>query len=310
MMKVPSTDGLQGSAMFKRYVSHPFQGVAGYLFFILVRLLPLSWASAIGGWMGRTIGPKLGITKRAQRNIAIAYPNNTPLETESVIRDMWDNLGRTVMEYPLLDRIRIAGDAPHVEIVGTEHLDGFRDDGKPGIFFSAHIANWEIPAICITSRGISSHLVYRAPNNPYVEKLFQRRHLKEGTLIPKGAKGARIALKALAGGGHLGMLVDQKMNDGIPVPFFGQDAMTAPALAQFALKYNCPIVPVRTERLGGVKFRTTVYPPLDIRPTGDRQADIQTIMNEVNRILENWIRELPAQWLWLHNRWPDDVTKL
>ena len=44
------------------------------------------------------------------------------------------------------------------------------------------------------------------------------------------------------------MLVDQKMNDGIPVPFFGRDAMTAPALALLALRYDCAVVPIRMER--------------------------------------------------------------
>jgi Kdo2-lipid IVA lauroyltransferase/acyltransferase len=294
--------------MIKRYLSHPLQGLASHIFFLLVQFLPISWASAIGGWLGRTIGPGLGLTRRARKNLAIAFPELSTDEMERLVLKMWDNLGRTVMEYPLLGRIRTQGANPHVEIIRAKNIDLMRDDDKPGIFFSGHIANWEIPAICISAHGLTSHLVYRAPNNPYVEKLFQRRHLKDGTLIPKGAKGARIALKALAQGGHLGMLVDQKMNDGIAVPLFGHDAMTAPALAQFALKFNCPVIPIRVERLQGVKFRVTCFPPLEIKPSGDRQADILTITTEVNRILESWIREQPAQWLWLHNRWPDNIT--
>ena len=294
--------------MIKRYLSHPLQGLASHIFFLLVQFLPISWASAIGGWLGRTIGPGLGLTRRARKNLAIAFPELSTDEMERLVLKMWDNLGRTVMEYPLLGRIRTQDANPHVEIIRAKNIDLMRDDDKPGIFFSGHIANWEIPAICISAHGLTSHLVYRAPNNPYVEKLFQRRHLKDGTLIPKGAKGARIALKALAQGGHLGMLVDQKMNDGIAVPLFGHDAMTAPALAQFALKFNCPVIPIRVERLQGVKFRVTCFPPLEIKPSGDRQADILTITTEVNRILESWIREQPAQWLWLHNRWPDNIT--
>jgi KDO2-lipid IV(A) lauroyltransferase len=285
------------------------QGLAGHLFFALIRLLPITAASGLGGWIGRTIGPRLGVTKRARGNLRHAFPEMTGPEIETIVRDMWDNLGRTVMEYPLLGRIRVYEDdahvEDHVEVVGAEHLDNLRDDGKPGIFFSGHLANWEIPAISITRRGLKSHLVYRAPNNPYVNDLFRRRHLSDGTLIPKGPAGARLALKALANGGHLGMLVDQKMNDGIAAPLFGRDAMTAPALAQLALKFDCPVVPVRCERLGGVSFRITCYPPLDLAPSGDREADVLRITTQVNSILEGWIRERPAQWLWLHSRWPD-----
>ena len=235
--------------MFKRYVSHPLQGLASHLFFLLMKLLPITWASALGGWSGRLIGPRLGISKRARRNITIAFPEKSKDEIEKLVRQMWDNLGRTVMEYPLLNRIRVGGNNPHVELVGVEYLELLRDDDKPGLLFSGHLGNWEIPAICISAQGLPQHFVYRSPNNPYVEKLFERTHLIDGTPIPKGAKGARLALKALSQGGHLAMLIDQKMNDGIAAPFFGHDAMSAPALAQFALKFKCPVIPVRVERL-------------------------------------------------------------
>ena len=103
----------------------------------------------------------------------------------------------------------------------------------------------------------------------------------------------------------MAMLVDQKMNDGISVPFLGREAMTAPALAELALKKNCPIVPARVERLKGAHFRVTFYPPLEKPNSGDRKTDILSIMTEVNLILGAWITEQPEQWLWIHNRWPD-----
>jgi KDO2-lipid IV(A) lauroyltransferase len=293
--------------MLKRYLSHPLQGLAAQIFFALVKLLPISWASACGGFLGRTIGPGHRISKRARRNLAIAFPDLSTPEIERLVLAMWDNLGRTVMEYPLLNRILVAGKDAHIELIGAEYLDLLKHDGEPGLFFSGHLANWEIPAICVAKLGLTPHLIYRSPNNPYVEKLFQRRHLKDSTLIQKGAKGARMALKALLQGGHLGMLVDQKMNDGIAVPLFGHDAMTAPALAQLALKFECPVVPIRVERLEGVAFRVTCYPPLEIKPSGDKAADIKAVTTQVNGILESWIRQQPAQWLWLHNRWPDDT---
>ena len=101
------------------------------------------------------------------------------------------------------------------------------------------------------------------------------------------------------------MLVDQKMNDGIAVPFFGRAAMTAPALAQLGLRYRCPVVPVRLERLAGCRFRVTIHPPLSFPDTGDQAADVRTTMTAVNALLEGWIRAGPEQWLWLHRRWPD-----
>jgi Kdo2-lipid IVA lauroyltransferase/acyltransferase len=113
-------------------------------------------------------------------------------------------------------------------------------------------------------------------------------------------------MQALKSGKHLGMLLDQKMNDGIAVPFFGVPAMTAPALAALALRFDCAVLPVRAERLGRApKFRVTVQAPLSIPRTGDRAADALALMTEVNARMEEWIRAAPGQWLWLHRRWPD-----
>ena len=294
---------MTAATVIQRYLSYPLQGLLAHTLFFLVRLLPLSTASNIGGRLGRWIGPKIGVTRRARRNLSLAFPEKTPEQIDLIIAGMWENLGRVLFEYPLLNRIDMKHD---VEIVGGEHLDGLRDDGIPGILFGGHFANWEVVPMVPGTRGLSAHNFYRRPNNPYVEKLFMRNHLNGGNeMIPKGPKGARAGLKVLDQGGHLGMYIDQKMNDGIAVPFFGRDAMTAPALAQFALKYDCPVVAGRIERLGGVKFRVTYYPPMKIEKTGDRRADIHRIMTQVNETLEGWVRERPEQWLWLHNRWPN-----
>lgn len=281
------------------------QAILAYPAFFLVRLIPLDLASALGGWLGRTVGPWLAVTRRARRNLARAFPEKKEAEIEAIVKAMWDNLGRTSFEFPHLDRLRFAGERPHVEMVGRRYVDLLRDDGRPGIFFSGHLANWEVAALGAIHRGVAIHLVYRAPNNPLIEGLFHHRQPGQGELIRKGASGARRALQLLKAGGHVGMLVDQKMNDGIPVKFFGRAAMTAPALAQFALRYRCPVIPARVERLDGARFRITVHPPLEHPASGDRARDVAAMMADVNLLIEGWVRERPEQWLWIHNRWPD-----
>ncbi|MDH5748039.1 MAG: lipid A biosynthesis lauroyl acyltransferase [Rhodospirillales bacterium] len=291
--------------VIRHRVVHPLQAAGAYLAFTVLRLIPLAWASAVGGWLGRTFGPYLGITSRARRNLSLAFPEKTKSEIEAIIAAMWDNLGRTAFEYPHLDRLRFYDDGGDVEVLNPEHIDALKNDGKAGIFFSAHLANWEVAALGAVRRGLPIHLIYRAPNNPWVDRLFHHRLPGDSEMIPKGSIGAKRAIKMLTSGEHLGMLVDQKMNDGIAVPFFGRDAMTAPALALFALKYDCPVVPARVERLKGARFRITVFPPLEIVRTGDIHSDILANMTRVNAMIESWIREKPEQWLWLHNRWPE-----
>jgi len=103
----------------------------------------------------------------------------------------------------------------------------------------------------------------------------------------------------------VGQTIHWKMNDGIPVPFFGRPAMTSSAIAFLALRFECDVFPLRVERLAGARFRVTVSPALPLPRSGDRQADAASLMTSVNATLEAWIRDRPELWLWVHRRWPD-----
>jgi len=295
---------LADSPSGSRRILYWFQAAVARALFGIARMLPLDTASAVGGWLGRTIGPRFGKSKLARRNLARAFPEKSPAEIEAIVRGMWDNLGRTAFEYPNLDREPLMASG-RVELRGVEHFEAMRDDGRSGILFSGHFANWEVMGLCSAEGGAPLNLIYRAPNNPFMSWLYHHRRSGEAEMIPKGSAGAKRALELLKGTAHLGMLVDQKMNDGIPVPFFGRDAMTAPALAQFAFRYECPVLPARIERTGGARFRLTVFPPMVFEKSGDRRADITNAMAAVNALIESWIRERPEQWLWVHRRWPD-----
>jgi Kdo2-lipid IVA lauroyltransferase/acyltransferase len=267
--------------------------------------LPLDCASALGAAMGRVIGPFLPISKHARRNIKHAFPGLSESEIADVIRRMWDNLGRVAAEYPHLKKIRVFEPGGRVETHGFEHMDRAVAAGRRMIIFSGHIANWEIGMLAAVQYGISVAQIYRAANNPLVDRMITRFRGDAGELIPKGAVAARRAIATLRRGAHLTMLADQKMNDGIPVPFFGRPAMTAPALAALALRFDCDVLPARVERLDGAHFRLTVFPPLPLPHSGDPHADAAALMTQVNAILEEWVRDRPEQWFWVHRRWPD-----
>ncbi len=291
-----------------RALVYPLEAIGAVLLFGLFRALPLDAASGFGGWLGRTLGPRLGITRRAVRNIRRALPEKTDVEIAVIITEMWDNLGRVVGEYPHLDRIGAAPEkGGRVTVEDWSLVEPFRgEDGAPCILFSGHLANWEAFALYARNNGLGYAQIYRPANNPMVDALMRRvRRLDDADIAPKGAGGARKAIKLLRAGKRIGMLVDQKLNDGIDVPFFGLSAMTAPAPAQLGLRLGCAVVPARIERLGGCHFRVSFLPPLTLPDTGDRKSDVAAMMGEVNRLLEGWIRERPGQWLWLHRRWPD-----
>jgi KDO2-lipid IV(A) lauroyltransferase len=289
-----------------RGVQYWAEAAGAYVLFAVFRLLPLDWASAVGGFLARLIGPRLGVSNRAVQNLRRAMPEIGEARAWEIMRGMWDNVGRVVAEFPHLDEVNVYEPGGRVETRGTDILDPLLAAGKKLIFVSAHFGNWEVASLAASQRGLRIAQVYRAANNPLIDRLIGRfRGISGSELIPKGAIAARRAIQALREGRHLALLVDQKMNDGIPVPFFGRPAMTAPAVAQLALRFDCAIIPVRVDRLGGAHFRLTVFPPVDIANTGNRATDIAATMEHVNAVLESWIRERPELWFWLHRRWPD-----
>ena len=175
---------------------------------------------------------------------------------------------------------------------------------RAAIFVGAHLGNWELAPKIGKDNGVPMVLIYRHANNPYVDALLYRlRRAGYEGLFPKGVVGAAKLIKALKQGNSIAMLVDQKMNDGIAVPFFGHPAMTAPATAQLAMKYRVSIIMARVVRSGGAHFKAQVMPPLDLMTSGDAKQDALAIMTQVNRQLEQWIREHPEQWFWVHKRW-------
>jgi len=279
-----------------------FAGLAMRLF----AALPRAKASAVGGWIARTLGTRLGITRRARRNLARALPELDRAAQDRVILEMWDNLGRVVGEFPHLKTMDAYRPGAAIQASGLENVDAAVARGKPVMFYSGHFGNWEVAALAAALYGLKLAAIYRAANNPLVDRMMidLRRDLGADP-IPKGPLGARKILAAIKAGQSLCMLVDQKMNDGIAVPFFGRDAMTAPAIAELALRYDCTVLPARVERLPGAKFHVTVFPPHALPASGDKAADVLALMTTINATLEGWIRERPGHWFWLHRRWPD-----
>ena len=285
-------------------LGYAVQAALLWLFIAICRILPVDWASALGGGIGRTLGPRMGQNKKVLRNLERALPDNSPQENRRIMRGMWDNLGRVMAEYPHLSRICERLEGGRLEIVGIEHVHNMAKSGKSGILFGAHLANWEVAPYSARHVGLNLGLIYRAPNNEWVDRLL--RGLRDAPhQFRKGSEGARALFGLLRQGGMAAMLVDQKMNDGIAVPFFGREAMTAPAIAQFAIRLGTILVPARTERLKGARFRITLFPALEMPNTGDRTADELALMTCINGMIEGWIRAKPEDWLWLHRRWPD-----
>ncbi|WP_183204814.1 lysophospholipid acyltransferase family protein [Brevundimonas lenta] len=285
-----------------RLESAAFAGFIG-----LMRLLGLERASALGGWLLKTLGPKVSTQKTVMRNLRIAFPEMSQAEREALATAQWEQTGRTFAETAVMDQLTPA--SGRIDIVGLERLHAIRDSGRPVVLVSGHMANIEVMAAVIMAAGVPCQVTYRAANNPYVDKQIRDARARYGVKLfaPKGGDGARELLAGMARGESVALMNDQKFNEGPEVIFFGQPVNAAPGPSRLALRFGTVVQPMSVVRLPGVRFRVTAHEPIELQNTGDRQGDIARGVQAITTFIEERVREHPVDWFWVHKRWPDKV---
>lgn len=298
---------LEKPPALKRPIRHRLEAAAARAVFAVLSRLPIERASGFGGWLGRTVGPLTGAHRTAARNIASALPALSEEDRSRVLSDMWENFGRTMMEYAVLPHLACAQpERIALDGAGLAALAALASAGKPAVLFGGHLGNWEMAPIAFARAIKPITIVYRAANNPLVDKIIADvRGIYTTGMAPKSAAGTRQILGALGSGEIVMMLVDQKINSGKEIPFFGRGAFTGPGVAKIAMRLNCPVFPVRTQRLDGARFKVTVEDPWTF-PHEGHDANVAAALTRINQRLEEWIRAQPGQWMWMHKRWPKE----
>jgi len=276
-----------------------FEALIMALFWTFCAWLSPSRASAFGGRLLRLIGPRLPKHRIFRLNLGLVFPEKPPAEIDTLARAAWGNAGAVLAEYPHLKAIREQG----IETVIQGDSDVFRHH-KPAIFVSAHVANWEICVAAIVRLGIPLTGLYSPLQNPWLDRLLWNRRLALECGMLKRDDSMRPLIRQLNKGDSLGFLVDQRIDSGSPVPFFGMDKMTTLAPARLALRFGCEMIPVRAERLKNACYRVTFYE--SITPddaAADEQEQALQMMRKTHVQFENWIRERPGEWLCSKRRW-------
>jgi Kdo2-lipid IVA lauroyltransferase/acyltransferase len=276
--------------------------------FALARALGPDRSSAIGGAIARRLGPLLPQHRIGLENLRAAFPDKSEAEIRAILAGAWENIGRLGAEYPhlgqLFDYDHYSGEIGRIEVDGIEHFIALAEDGKPALIFSAHLANWELPPICAARYGLDSTVVFRPPNEPAAAHVLHEIRSQTMGGLEAARQGAAFAMRGvLERGGHLGMLIDQHFTRGVTVDFLGRPAFTNPIMGKFARAFDCPVHGVRVIRLPAGRFRLQLTPALDLPRDAEGLVDVQGAMQAMTRVVEDWVREHPEQWLWMHRRW-------
>ncbi|MEK0084572.1 lysophospholipid acyltransferase family protein [Benzoatithermus flavus] len=260
-------------------------------------------ASDLGAQIGRLIGPHTVKHKQITRNLRIAFPHWLPHRIEDMALHTWRQIGRTIAEYPYLPRICDPAEG-RIRVVDLGGLDLVRRTGKPGIFVSAHLANWNVSPVALAWSGLPLTVIYARQKNTTLEAKIEQWRAAIGCSFLEVRQAGRQMLRELQRGRSLGILMDQRYDRGEEIPFFGIPATTSVGPAKLALHLGLPLIPVRVQRLQGARFVITFFQP--IRPEPDLPPDetARDMILKVNRMFERWIRETPEQWLCAKRRWP------
>ncbi len=276
-----------------------------------VSMLPLRTALAVGGFIGRmawVLSP--GLRRDVRANLAIAFPEWSSVERDSVARDCLVHLGWVGGEM-----ISFVGHSEAIERyveVSPEALATIRHAhlrGKGIVMVLGHIGNWELTCRLSPLLGSVGVIAKRSWHRS-LDVLAERARAANGvaTLWRSDPGTARNMLKLLKGGGTLGILIDQDIESvqRVFVPFFDRLAATPRGAADLALRFGAAVLVVTCHRRGskrGDGHRLEVIEvPYDSSPS-NADAEVQRLTAACTRVQEEAIRRRPAEWVWMHNRW-------
>jgi KDO2-lipid IV(A) lauroyltransferase len=267
-------------------------------------LLPLALCRVIGRALGMFMFVCVPRVRRvALENLRNAYGTTlSEKEIHAIARGAAINVGIVAAEFAHLPRLTPENIARWVTVEGAGHFD--RD--RPGFILSAHLGNWEWMATVIKNLGFNVAEVVRPLDAPAMNAYVDRIRTSRGVRTIDKTGGGQEMLRLLKEGWIVGVLADQSPRESaVPVTFFGRQCWATVAPAMVALRQKMPIVVVTMTRDASGHYTLRISPPVALERSGDFRADLITITQRCQDILEEHIRANPDQWLWLHRRWKD-----
>ena len=275
------------------------QSLFVYLFFFIGRILGINLSRRFFSGIFILIGPFFKSNKIINKNLKIFSSTISLKDKSRIMKDMWDNYGKTFIEYIYLNRFR--KENKFVTIDGEENLLQIAKENKPVIFISGHFANFELMSMEITKRDISLATIYRPLNNiflnPFME--FLRRKYVCKNQIKKGINGVRETIEFIKKNHCIALMIDQRISEGEKINLFNQPALTTTLPSQLSIKFNLEIVPVYIERTKDNRFKIEFQKRINPKNFRDKLE----LSLELNKVLEKMILRNPGQWIWTHNRW-------
>jgi len=282
-------------------IKYFFQFIIIIILFFLFKILGAKISSFLGGKLFELIGPYFRSKKIVSENIKRAFPDIDEKKLNKIKSSMWNNYGRVFAEYNFMKNFRNGDLSENIIIDGIEILQKIKRNNQKVVFISGHFSNFELMAMQIDKLELKIAAIYRPLNNPFLNNIMEKIRKKYicKNQIKKGMGGLKELMKLNKDGFSTALMIDQRVSQGIKSNFFNTEAFTSTIPAQLTKKFNIPIVPIFIERQKSLNFKMKVYEPIHF---SDNET-MESITQQLNKILEEMILKNPDHWIWTHNRW-------
>lgn len=274
-------------------------------FCALVRLLPMALVWRITTAVSRVAYLLDGKHRRvALRNLDIAFgAGKSPAEKRKIVRGAFKSIFLTEVEFFLIPSI-VPDVRSFMRITNFRAVESVLQRKRGLIFIVCHSGNWEIMAHLTIEKGCKLASIGRPLKNPLIYREIERLRCYNGGAALKKKWVTREIIARLKQNWCIAILIDQYAGRNAPfVPFFGRPVSTTPAAVLLAMKTGAGMVPVFDVREGYGRHHMHCCDPVETVNTGNRDADIRENCARLNRVIEEWVRRYPEQWLWMHRRW-------
>lgn len=269
-------------------------------------LLPLTviwWAGRVLGTLAYFIAGKY--RKLALHNLRIAFGREkSEVERRRIAQEHFKSLFANILcgfKLPLMNEADLC---KHVRSEGIERAQAAYDDGKrPILNLVLHASCWEIltqvPSMYV--RGHKAGAIYQSLRNPWLNALVLRRREKLGYALFDRQSGFNAPMKFMRAAGQIGVLVDQHAGDhGLWSPLFDRLASTTTIAALMAMRTDAVVLPMMVYDDGPARWRLVCAPAVK---SAEAEPTAEGLTVAINATVEELIREQPACWFWVHNRW-------
>jgi Kdo2-lipid IVA lauroyltransferase/acyltransferase len=273
----------------------------------LLSLPPRGVARSIGVFIARLallLTPRLASV--GYLNLRLAFPEKSAAERQQILRKLYRNLGWLLAEFCQMPRYTPETTRSFIRYDGLEHYLAARDEGKGVLILTGHLGAWELSSFYHSLMGYPMSIVIRRLDNPLVDRLVNHIRCLHGNQVLHKDDFARGLLASMRRGETVGILMDTNMTppQGSFVDFFGQSACTGTGLARIAQKTGARVLPgfllweEATEQ-----YVLRFGAPLSVATSGDVEADAMANTALFTKVIEDYVRQYPDQWLWVHRRW-------